>query len=85
MESKSLFLIKVNTLVRIGSYSCPTVGGGSIALYVRSSFKVKILEKSNTTGAGECKEPEYLMCPVQQGDSSPVFVAVSYRPPHDGL
>ena len=25
------------------------------------------------------------MCSVQQGDSSPVFVAVVYRPPHVGL
>ena len=54
-------------------------------MYARSSLKVKILEKSNTTGTGECKEPEYLMCSVQQGDSSPVFVAVVYRPPHVGL
>ena len=34
---------------------------------------------------GYCNEPEYLMCSVQQGNSSPVFVAVVYRPPHVGL
>ena len=37
----------------------------------------------------ECEEPEpqpkHLICSVQQGNSSPVFVAVVYRPPHVGL
>ena len=28
---------------------------------------------------------QYQMCSVQQDDSSPVFVAVVYRPPHVGL
>ena len=76
-------------LVRIDGYTLVRqdrkVGGGGVALYARSTLKVKILEKSNTTGPGECKEPEYLMCSVQQGSSSPVFVAVVYRPPHVGL
>ena len=48
-------------------------------------MKAKILEKSDATGTEECKEPEYLICSVQQGDSSPVFVAVVYRPPHVGF
>ena len=61
------------------------VGGGGVALYVRNTLKVKLLEKSNTTTTGDCNEPEYLMCSVQQGNSSPVFVAVVYRPPHVGL
>ena len=46
---------------------------------------MKILEKSNTTKAGHCNEPEYLMCSIQQGSSSPVFIAVVYRSPHTGL
>ena len=50
---------------------------------------MKILEKSNSTITDECNEPEpqpeYLMCSVQQGKSSPLFVAVLYRPPHVDL
>ena len=76
-------------LVRIDGYTLVRqdrkVGVGGVALYAHSTLKVKILEKSNTTGPGECKEPEYLMCLVQQGSSSLVFVAVVYRPPHVGL
>ena len=44
--------------------------------YACKIIKVKILEKSKTTGTEECKEPKDLMCSVQQGDSSLVFVAV---------
>ena len=63
------------------------VGSGRVTLYARSTLKVKILRKSNTTGTengetGECKGPKYLMRLVQQGDSSPVFVAVVYRLPN---
>ena len=81
-------------LVRIEAYTLVLqdhkVRSGGVALYARSTLKVKILaksntKKSNTTGPGECKEPEYLMCSVQQSSSSPVFVAVVYRPPHVGL
>ena len=80
-------------LVQIDGYTLVRqdrkVGGGGVALYVRNTLKVKILEKSNTTKMDECEEPEpqpeYLMCSVQQGNSSPVFVAVVYRPPHVGL
>ena len=60
-----------------------------VALYVRNTLEVKILGKSNTTKTDECNEPEpqpeYLMCSVQQGNYSPVFVDVVYRPPHVGL
>ena len=75
-------------LVRIDGYTLvrqdSKVDGGGVTLYAPSTLKVKILEKSNITGTeneenGECKGPEYLMCSVQQGDSSPVFVAAVYR------
>ena len=80
-------------LVQIDGYTLVRqdrkMGGGGVALYVRNTLKVKILEKSNTTKIDECEEPkpqpEYLMCSVQQGNSSPVLVAVVYRPPHVGL
>ena len=80
-------------LVQIDGYTLVRqdrkVGGGGVALYVRNTLKVKILEKSNTTETDECNapqpQPEYLTCSVKQGDSSPVFVAVVYRPPHAGL
>ena len=80
-------------LVQIDGYTLVRqdrkVGGGGVALYVRNTLKVKILEKSNTTKTDEFNEPEpqpeYLMCSVQQSNSSPVFVAVVYRPPHVGL
>ena len=52
---------------------------------MHAGLKVKILEKSNTTGPEECKEPEYLICSVQQGSASTVFVAVAYRLLHVGL
>ena len=45
-------------LVRIDGYTLirqdRKVGGGEVALYARSTLKVKILGKSNTTGSGEC-------------------------------
>ena len=91
-ESK-LGPVDEDDLVQIDSYTLTRqdrkVGGGGVALYVRNTLKVKILEKSNTTKIDECEEPkpqpEYLMCSVQQGNSAPVFVAVVYRPPHVGL
>ena len=78
-----------NCLVHVYGYTLVRqdrkLEGGGVALYVRSTLKVKILVTSNTTFSGDCNQPEYLMCAVQQGNSSPVFVAVVYRPPHVGL
>ena len=78
-----------DNLVRIDGYTLVRqdrkLGGGGVALYVRNTLKVKILVKSNTTFSGDCNKPEYLMCSVQRGNSSPVFVAVVYRPPHVGF
>ena len=45
----------------------------------------KNIRKINATKTGDCNEPEYLMCSVQRGHSSPLFVAVLYRSPHVGL
>ena len=76
-------------LVRVKGYTLirqdRKVGGGGVALYVRNTLKVKILEKSNTTFSGDCNELEYLMSSVQQGSFTPVFVAVVYRSPHVGF
>ena len=76
-------------LVRINGYTLVRqdhkVGVDGVAIYVRNTLKVKILEKSNSTKTGDYNEPEYLMCSVQQGNSYPVLVAVAYRSPYVGL
>ena len=56
-----------------------TVGGG-VLLYIRNNLKAKVLFKSATTQAGKPRKPEYIFCTVWEGDSSPIFVAVIYRP-----
>ena len=59
--------------------------GGGVALYVRNSFTVKVLEKSNTNRPGRPMEPEYIFCSVQQSNAPPILAVVIYRPPHVGF
>ena len=77
----SLVCIDGYTLVRQDR----NVEGGGVALYVRDTFTVKILEQSTTNVPGRPMEPEYIICSVQQSDSPPVMAAVIYRPPHVGF
>ena len=67
-------------LVQIDGYTQDRkLGGGGVALHEQNSLKVKILEKADTTKTGKFNKPEYLMCSVQWGSSSPLFFAVVYR------
>jgi hypothetical protein len=71
-------------LIGIDGYSIVrqdrNTGGGGVALYVRDTFKVKLLASSNTAMPGKPMVPEYLMCRVWQEGAPPIFVAVIYRP-----
>ena len=55
--------------------------GGGVALYISNNYKATILCTSASQSAGKPGIPEYLMYRVQQDKSTPVFVAVVYRPP----
>ena len=54
--------------------------GGGIALYIRNDYKASILCSSLTETVGKPGTPEYLVCKIQQGKLSPIFVAVIYSP-----
>ena len=57
------------------------ISGGGVLLYIRENFKAKILCSSKTQQRGKPLKPEYLFCSVWEGNSTPTFVAVVYRPP----
>ncbi|OXU19308.1 hypothetical protein TSAR_003902, partial [Trichomalopsis sarcophagae] len=60
----------------------PNSEGGGLALYVHNSLKVSVITRSNTEHLEKLGIPEYRLGSVQQGRSTPVFVAVIYRLPY---
>jgi len=75
-----------DSLVSLHGYQvfrCNRMGknGGGVALYVSSSFRVRVLCQSEGPYVGR---PEFLIAEISTYDTSKILLAVVYRPPHCG-